>query len=322
MPTSPFPLDTLSAHRDFSMPLTSLRRSVDEHAFHGANPFLITRNASKQTYFTIRLFVDRGRTLNAYRAYAYFRWVDDWLDQTDAASDERLRFALRQQHLMDCLYAGRELHNLTLEERMLADLVRTDDEQNSGLRAYLCNMMAVMIFDAKRRGRLITQQELDTYTDWLSAGVTEAMHYFIGHDEVTPSDDTRYLAVKAAHITHLLRDTCEDVEAGYFNIPQEYLETHGISANAINSKPYRAWVEERVRLARNYFKAGRAYLAQLKTTRCRLAGYAYMARFESVLDTIEREGYQLRASYPERKQLPTGVKMLGSVLSMAIRGTR
>ena len=41
----------------------------------------ITKSASKQTYYTIRFFVDRDLVNDAYRAYAYFRWVDDVLDE-------------------------------------------------------------------------------------------------------------------------------------------------------------------------------------------------------------------------------------------------
>src|SRR5512137_1215090 len=40
----------------------------------------ITKSASKQTYYTIRFLVDRERVDDAYRAYGYFRWVDDILD--------------------------------------------------------------------------------------------------------------------------------------------------------------------------------------------------------------------------------------------------
>ena len=40
----------------------------------------ITKAASKQTYYTIRFLVDRERVDDAYRAYGYFRWVDDVLD--------------------------------------------------------------------------------------------------------------------------------------------------------------------------------------------------------------------------------------------------
>ena len=37
----------------------------------------ISKAASRQAYQTIRLLVDRDRVTDAYRAYAYIRWVDD-----------------------------------------------------------------------------------------------------------------------------------------------------------------------------------------------------------------------------------------------------
>ena len=40
----------------------------------------ITYAASKQTYYTSNFLVDRDLTDDAYRTYAYFRWVDDILD--------------------------------------------------------------------------------------------------------------------------------------------------------------------------------------------------------------------------------------------------
>ncbi len=63
-------------------------------------------------------------------------------------------------------------------------------------------MMLVMNFDVRRRGTLISQVQLNEYTRWLAIAVTEAMHYFIGRGAFAPRDETRYLAVSAAHITH------------------------------------------------------------------------------------------------------------------------
>jgi phytoene/squalene synthetase len=201
----------------------------------------------------------------------------------------------------------------------LVALIQGDREKNSGLQAYIRNMMAVMDFDARRRGRLISQSELDRYTHWLAAGVTEALHYFIGHNSKSPRGEVRYLAVAAAHITHMLRDTLEDVEAGYFNIPREFVELYGIDPREVWSEPYRQWVKSRVQLAKFTFKAGRDYLAQVENLRCRLAGYAYIARFDGILDTIEREGYRLRAEYPECKKLGAAMRMARSVLEVPFR---
>jgi phytoene/squalene synthetase len=113
----------------------------------------------------------------------------------------------------------------------------------------------------------------------------------------------------------MLRDTFDDVQAGYYNIPREVLEANHMEPQDVEKNAYRAWVKSRVQLARRYFSAGRNYLARVQNPRCRLAGFAYTARFEWLLDTIEREGYCLRPEYNERKSLGTGLLMSWRTLS-------
>ena len=277
----------------------------------------ITKTASKQTYYTIRFLADTGLVEDAYRAYAYFRWVDDWLDQELRPRAERLAFVTRQQALMDG-YAHRDPPaDLTPEECLLADLTQRDPEQSSGLQAYIRNMMAVMAFDADRRGRLISERELNDYTHWLAVAVTEALHYFIGHNCAAPRGEMRYMAVTGAHITHMLRDAQEDANLGYYNIPREVIAANHIAPWDVESNAYRVWVKERVCKARACFRIGRDYLAHVENLRCRIAGYAYIRRFEAVLDRIERTGYLLQARYPERNGGGHGVEMIGWALWMA-----
>jgi len=302
-----------------------LMKSIEkEESTSGSLAASITKAASKQTYFTIRFFVDRGLVDDAYRAYGYFRWVDDVIDgetpiETGTGSRaDKIAFVYRQKSLLEACYRGELPENLSVEEHMLVDLVRNDTEENSGLQAYLRNMMAVMIFDAERRGLIISHEELSEYSRMLAIAVTEALYYFIGHDNPTPRHETRYHAVTAAHITHMLRDAIEDAEADYFNIPSEYLEVHKISPQDVESWAYRAWVCQRVELARKYFKAGREATAQVRSLRCRLAGYAYTARFEWMLRAIERDNFCLRYEYPDRKSLQAGLWMLWRTLTSAI----
>ena len=270
---------------------------------------LITKAASKQTYYTIRLLVDRERIADAYRAYGYFRWVDDILDVGSTSGSERSVFLERQKSLLEKCYRGDSPPDANIQEKMLIELTHHDHEKNSGLQLYLRNMMQVMDFDARRRGRLISQVELNEYTRWLASAVTECIHYFIGHDDYAPHNETRYLAVSAAHIIHMLRDTFDDAQIGYHNIPREVLEENHIEPQDVKSDAYRAWVKSRVQLAREYFRAGKGYFARVQNLRCRLACFAYIARFEWLLDTIERENYCLRAQYPERKSAGTGLRM-------------
>lgn len=282
----------------------------------------ITKAASKQTYYTIRLLVDRELVADAFQAYAYFRWVDDRLDQDLGERTERIAFVEQQQALVNRCYQGDWPRDAGMEERMLVDLIRKNGKKGSGLESYIRNMIAVMAFDARRRGRLITQEELAQYTRSLAIAVTEALHYLIGNGCASPRSNGRYLAATGAHITHMLRDTLDDNRAGYFNIPREVLESRGLSTNEVESQAYRAWVQHRAQLARRYFKAGKDYLAQVKNPRCRIAGYAYIFRFEGVLDSIERDGYVLKSSYAKTKRVGSGAKMIWLALASALTPRR
>jgi len=282
----------------------------------------ITRAASKQTYYTVRFLVDRERIPDAYRAYGYFRWLDDQLDQPESRELKRIAFVERQKDLMERLYRGETPRGLSDEERLLAELIQNDREKNSGLQSYIRNMMAVMVFDACRRGRLISQKELGEYVRWLATAVTEALHYFIGHDGSSPHNQARYLAASGAHITHMLRDMLDDIPAGYINMPREFLESQGAAASDVDSPACQKWVCSQVDMARACFKAGKDYLAQVENLRCRLAGYAYIARFEVVLDAIESNSYRLRADYPECRHGLAGLRMGWSILLQSVTTPR
>ena len=279
---------------------------------------LITKAASKQTYYTIRFLADRDRIDDAYRAYGYFRWVDDTLDAESGSALERMAFLERQKSLLEKCYQGQAPRDANIQEKMLVELVQNDQEKNSGLQLYLRNMMQVMDFDARRRGGLISHIALSEYTRWLATAVMECIHFFIGHDDFSPHDETRYLAVSAAHITHMLRDMFEDAQIGYYNIPREVLEANHIGLQDVQSDAYRGWVKSRVLLAREYFKSGKEYFRRVQNRRCRLACFAYIARFEWLLDTIEREGYCLRPHYQERKSTGVGLWMSWLTLSSMV----
>ncbi len=278
----------------------------------------ITKDASTQTYYTIRFLADRNRVEDAYRAYGYFRWVDDTLDADILSEAQRTAFFERQEYLLEQCYRGTPPSDVDLAENMLVELVQQDHEQNSGLRIYLRNMMKVMEFDVRRRGQLISRTELNQYTRWLASAVTECIHYFVGHGNFSPRDSTRYLAVSAAHIAHMLRDTFDDAQLGYFNIPREVLQANHIGPLDVASDAYRAWVKSRVDLAWEYFRAGKSYFARVESPRCRLACFAYIARFEWLLDTVEREGYLLRPDYKERKSARAGLEIVWLTLSSMV----
>ncbi len=290
----------------------------------------ITRTASKQTYYTIRFLADQTRVENAYRAYAYFRWVDDLLDADvnkgpiliNGEEFDRKGFFDRQKSLLEKCSDWVIPQHVNAQERLLVDLVQSDTSRNSGLQTYLRSMMQVMDFDVRRRGRLISQAELSDYTSWLAIAVTECLSYFVGNGKYAPRDERRYLAVSAAHIAHMLRDTYDDLKTGYFNIPREVLDSNHIGVLDVHSPAYRAWVKGRVNLAHDYFEAGKEYFWNVQNARLRLAVFAYMARFEWFLDAVEKEGFLLRPDYTDRKSLRAGLKMGWLTLSSLVNSRR
>ena len=280
----------------------------------------MTRAASTQSYYTIRFLADRDRVADAYRAYAYFRWIDDRIDEGGGSAAERAAFLRRQQALVEAGYRaasyGRPMPgDLCAEEQLLADLIAGDEAPDSGLRTYLDNMMAVMAFDVERRGRPVSAAELDRYVDLLATGVIEALLHFIGHNCPAPRGEGRAAAVRGACIIHMLRDLIEDCANGYNNIPAEYLAANGLTIDDRDHPAFRAWVAGRVAQARDCFREGRDFIAQVANARCRLAGRAYIARFEYVAGLIERDGYRLRSDYPERKSLRAGLWMAGKTIT-------
>ena len=286
----------------------------------------ITRNGSKQSYFIASLLADKDLKDDCLRAYAYFRWADDVIDVSATSTDDRLAFIKRQKQLIDCLYEGERPDALQPEEEMIADLIAHDRGEYSGLQSFIRNFITVLEFDASRRGRLISQSKLTWYSQCLGKAVTDAIQYFIGNDHIYVSNENRYLAATAAHITHMLRDTAEDLPDGFINVPSEWLADNGFDYEAsdfdqsiMNDPAFQIWVRGQVELARGYFQAGKLHLDRLPILRCKIAAYWYCARFECVLDAIERDEYVLRSEYRERSSLSTKLKMGRLAISLTLR---
>ena len=253
------------------------------------------------------------------RGYAYFRWVDDVIDVSTKTAEERISFIMRQICLVDALYKKEKPGTLTPEEQMVADLIAHDRGENSGLQSFIRNFLTALEFDARRKGSLVNQAELVWYSRCLGRAVTDAIQYFIGNGHTYPGTDNQYLAATAAHITHMLRDMIEDIDDGFVNIPREYLEAHDISLVDGDKYMIRDWARGQVERARDLFRDGQRYLDELDFLRCKIAGYWYCARFECVLDAIERDDYMLRPSYHERHKLIFKLKMGWLAVSITLR---
>lgn len=279
----------------------------------------ITRSASKQSYYTAKFMVDMELVNDFYRAYAYFRWVDDIIDETPLSLEERTLFILSQRKLIDSLYKNEKTLELSRGEQIISDLIKHDKEKNSKLQSFIRNMFAIVEFDAHRKDELISVEQLEWYSNCLAKSVTDGLQYFIGNGHSYPSAKNQYQAAKAAHIMHLLRDMVTDIENGFINIPREYLVANDLNPTQIDHPAMRLWVKGRVNLARQYFREGNEYLNGLKVLRCKIVGQWYCARFEKVLKKIERDDYLLCNSYNERRRGSGVFKMMRLAFVVPLR---
>jgi phytoene/squalene synthetase len=257
----------------------------------------ITRSSDKQTYFIIKNMVDKDLVDDCFRAYSYFRWVDDQIDDILSIPDQRRDFIEKQVRMVKDLYNGIEPQNAIPEERLLVDLINHNNDNHQYLRSYIENFLAAIKFDSTRNGKIINGRELDQYSKDIGKAVTDCIFFFIGNGRKFKGDKNRYHAATAAHFTHMLRDYRSDVSNGYINIHDEYLKDHRIKPYDINSNAFRKWVRGRVNKARKYFTDGKKYIDKLSILRCKIVAYWYCARFERILDRIEHDDYLLRTEY-------------------------
>ncbi len=181
------------------------------------------------------------------------------------------------------------------------------------------SILTILIeFDAYRKHTQITQEELDWYTGTLSIAVTNGIEYFINHTFAYPDSSNQYLACKAAHIVHMLRDYRQDIDAGFINIPKEYLCQHQLEPKDIDAPAFRNWVKQQVLVAKNIFDEGKTYIQRPPVIRGKIAALWYCARFEGLLETIQRDGYILRSQYAKQRNLLNFFSMFGIAVHVVV----
>jgi phytoene/squalene synthetase len=118
-------------------------------------------------------------------------------------------------------------------------------------------------------------------------------------------------------LVHLLRDFIEDFSQGYVNISQDDIERYRINLDNINDDKFRAWVKDKVGLAKKYFRKGKRNLSNSRHLRYKIATYLYCAKYEDVLTRIEKDNYHLRLVYKRttREKAQFLYKLVAVILS-------
>lgn len=271
----------------------------------------ITRNSSRQTYCTIKFLVDPPLRSECYKAYAYFRWLDDEIDEKLKGQD-RIDFINKQKTLTDRTYKRLPANTKNKEEEIIVSLINNDPKTNPKLESFIKHFFEVIEFDTKRQGVQIDQAKLEWYIQTLSIAVTDCIEYFVGNNQKYPRHKYEYNAAKGAHIAHILRDFKEDLANQYINAPVKYSK---------NNTDLKNWIKSEVDEAKEYFETGKRYIDFLPNFRIRLAARLYCDRFEWILDTIEKDNYELRKNYFPKRHYSNIIRFLITFFEVAIKHT-
>lgn len=80
----------------------------------------LTRAASLQSYLTVRWLADAAFRADGYALYAYFRWLDDQVDEHLPNQRRRLAFVAQQRALLEAALDGRPRSVLRPQEEPAA----------------------------------------------------------------------------------------------------------------------------------------------------------------------------------------------------------
>jgi len=181
--------------------------------------------------------------------YAYFRWFDDIVDSLRLHPEESRFIINRQKRFLSELYSEEPPEEISTEELFLAHLVRFDRTQGKNLRQDLENLVGSMEFDADRRGKVISSQELEQYIDDNVIPYVNIASSILNVKDF-PKQDLIEIA-RAGFVVNYLYDLREDLTLGYINISSEEIEQYEIYLENPDSREVQSWIRDKMNSLRD-----------------------------------------------------------------------
>jgi len=208
----------------------------------------IARKRSGKAWLMANLLVPRSRRGYLFLCYAYLRWVDNFVDNTEKSFNEKKDFIENQINLIDsiCSYKNPDL-NSTEETYLYYFLNFSFQNKKESLVEDLRNMISAMRMDVYRLRceGIFSEKELSCYISLLNKsmfGITDA---FLLADKGS-NTDYKNLG-KLLWYAGILRDFFEDLECGYINISREDIDKYSINIrNAGEDENLNKWLKDKV----------------------------------------------------------------------------
>lgn len=248
------------------------------------------------TFLLARLYLRKDDQYYSYLLYSYLRSADDFVDEKDASESEKKQFVHRQQKIIKSLY-----ENCNIDANpLISRIVKYDLKNGCKLKPCIFRMLKIFEFDANRKNKLVSSEELKNYSVNLATAYTQLLLYFTEPRYEYQREDA--LLAHACHLAHMLRDFKEDQRLGYINISKEEIAQYNIQLNKIPDEGFQEWLRDRIKIIQSHFKKGKAELDKNPILRTKIMGYLYCFRYEAIIRQIKEAEYQLKNKYPMRLQ--------------------
>ncbi|MGF1448195.1 MAG: phytoene/squalene synthase family protein [Opitutales bacterium] len=266
----------------------------------------MTRKHAASFYFS-SFPLPPARKQAAFAIYAFCRWVDDCIDETDLAdgpdADE-----LREE--VTALLNGRSDLAFGPAFRAAVREYGIPEELFGALVSGCCrDRLAV---------RLNSFQELEAYCYDVASVVGLMMSRVFGLETREGMEQAVDMGI-AMQLTNILRDVREDYEMGRVYLPADELAAHDLDIHDLAQgrvdERWRGFMRFQITRAREYFRLGSCGLPLLRADGSRFCARLMARIYAGILDEIERRDYDVfssRAYVRKRRKIRITLRTLAA----------
>jgi 15-cis-phytoene synthase len=240
-----------------------------------------------RSFYLASLFMPSSVRADVHSLYAFYRTVDDLVDEPfDACSRQgRLDTLLTWE---DALRGGQPADN-----GFVGGAIGLADRYNIPID-YLCLVLEGARFDLEMR-TIETKQELIHYSVLMAGSVGMVMSYILGARDSESLSAASDLGV-AMQITNVLRDVGEDLTRGRIYLPLDELQKYGCAIGDLKrgrvNEPFCGVMQSLALLAREYYDSGMQGIPRLDRS-SQFSIYLAATLYRRILDKIEEQGFNV-----------------------------
>lgn len=246
----------------------------------------ITKKHAKTFYFASR-FLPLEKRNAAYAIYAVCRKSDDSVDSTDP--DLRLNCLRKITEKIDLAYQG----NITGQNPLVA-FQYTINKYNIP-KTYFDELIKGMRMDLAKN-RYLDFEELYQYC-YRVAGIIGLIMLKVFKSSSAKAQDFAVNLGIAMQLTNILRDIKEDFLNNRIYLPQKEMEKFQINEKSISEEAVDAnfisFMQWQISRARKYYQSSSPGIILINDRRCRLVVKLMKEIYAAILDSIEKNNYNI-----------------------------